>query len=237
MKKKVIIGFPSRGKDIDYRLFYWVLRQWHAAEFQCWVVTAEAGFSARDGQEKVWDMIANHECVPDYGFFMDTDTVPQDDAIIKMMQLGKDVVVSPVWHYDRYEQDIHVGVHKTLNYSPASRQHILHKGVEKVDAASFSCSLISKRVLDLFKEKKESPVRWSPLLPEWFKKHAHNDNIFFGKCKALGVDVWVDWRLDVRHYRSIELSSTTLNKFVANVTKEMENAKTTPDERLTEIDD
>ena len=88
-------------------------------------------------------------------------------------------------------------------------------GLEKIFATSFSCCMISRRVVEMFIQTKEEFTDWSPLIDEKFQNASH-DTIFFAKANALGFDVWMDWGCEfATHHRMVELSGDTVETFAA----------------------
>lgn len=213
MKPNIIIAFPTRGNDIGSGLVSWLL--YHTDHY---VLMSKSPLSARIAQEELFRRVATDACKCDYAFFLDTDIVPERDAIVKMVAHNKDIITAPVWHYDENTKDIHIGVHYDFEYK---RHHLLKTGVEQIKAASFSATLVSRKVLDTFMNAKESPVRWSPLLDEEHKETApHNDNIFYLKAYRLGLEAWIDWDIKIEHNRRVTLSSEVINNLVGGVLHE-----------------
>lgn len=209
--KSIVIGIPTRGDDLHWGLAMFLINQAKRVDIKVGFVMCVCPISARRAQEgnlkEMWNTDA------DYYMTLDTDIVPPEDAIDKMMACDKDVVVAPVWHFDPPSKEIHLNIHyKDLKY----RSYLPKQGgMEKIAYASFGCVLMKKSVRDRFQGAGENPIRWSPLLGEQDPmNNMENDNIFFGKCIKLGVEAYVCW--DVRglvHNRRIAMSNEVLSSY------------------------
>lgn len=153
-------------------------------------------YSAATGQRKLFDT-AKEKGV-DYLFIVDADVCPPSECIEKMLAAGKDVVIAPIWHYDGYGNDIHLGVNPLSDLR--KRAYKMGTGLERVSGGGFGAVLINKTAFNCFPEGE-------PTMP--------SDYAFYSNCRKSGVEVWVDWSIcPTSHYRLVELCADTINNLV-----------------------
>jgi len=219
MMLKVAIGIPTRGADLWYKTMLYAMKEFARADMEVIVVFSESNVSARNAQDRLFKGIAYHDNNFDYALFLDGDVCVPEDTLDRLIARGKDIMVAPVWHYDHINHDIHLGVHYTASFE---RIYAPREGIERIFGASFSCVLVSKKVLNAFRLMDESAVKWSPLLPLEHNRDA-NDNIFFRKCFRLGFETWVDWDIKTAsHFRRVELCTTTVERISVLHEREVE---------------
>jgi len=211
--KKLVIGIPSRGDDINTGLMQFILKTITTSPYHVTIATSKSNVSAVESVNFLWEMIKKKLGNFDYYMQIDTDVVPPDNALASMIALDKDIVVAPIWHYDEVTRDIHINIH------PSNLRErcytIKTAGSNKIYASSLGCILMKHKVIETFVKANEHPIMWSALLGEYKGVDGHNDNIFFAKAAKLGLEAWVDWSLTgVKHYKRIELSTEVLNHFV-----------------------
>jgi hypothetical protein len=215
---KIAIGIVSRGNDINYKLAQFLFNLKDDKEYEYKVLLYKSPYSAQKGQEALFKLMEDIDF--DYAFITDTDVSCEDGVIKKLVEVGKDVVVGPVWHFDELHSDLHLNVHYEGFEGNGLESRVRYpksSGIEKIISSSFACLLISKKVFDIFKKanikytEDESPHQ--------------SDNILFRKFYDLGIDVYVRWDINTIHYRNIELSNDTVNKIMIEGIKDKYNAK------------
>lgn len=218
--KKVLIGIATRGCDMYYKLAGWLLNQQHKEGLQLEVLFAQSNSSASYSQNLLFKAVAEGDW--DYLLMLDSDICPPDDAIERMLEADKDMVKAPVWHFSPHTREIHVDITKANDTVVRRVCDTPAKGLEKIVTTSFSCLLIKKEVLKGYMDKGEDFTTWSSILPEAFKD-IQSDTIFFAKARVLGYEIWVDWSItDTIHYKYVELSNHSLDKYFVNRIKESE---------------
>lgn len=208
---KIAIGLATRGDDIVPSLVTFVTR--NVLQYDAGFVWKACGWSAQIPQEAVYQEAVKLDV--DYLLMVDSDVTPPFNALDRLLADGKDVISAPIWHYDAHSGSIHLNITKELGW------HLFtdSTGIEKICSSSFGCLLISKKVLQKFKEEGETFVYWSPMLSENFKQSS-SDVILFEKIKKFGFDVYVDW--DIKgcvHYTKVHLCDAILRKFWENFNK------------------
>ena len=204
---KIIVGIVSRGNDINYKLARFIseLSKDRTKDFT--FLIQDSPYSAQEGQEKLFKQLENIEF--DYAFITDTDVAVELEALDKMIEVKKDVVIGPVWHYDISTRDIHLNIHYSGGeqlgidsrvYFPKS------KGVDKIISSSFGCMLIAKRVFDIFKEK------GLPYTRDGSDKLS--DNILFRRFKDLRIECWVRWDIKTEHFKVVSLSTDVIDRLL-----------------------
>ena len=207
--EKLILCCASRGNDLYYKIPIYTLNQTKKFKHLNYVTAQNGNMPAED--QLLFGMLKYDF---DYIHHFDGDVGLPYDASEKLVECGKDVVCSPVWHYV-FQQDIHLNVH----YSPKFERHCKPKpsGLEPIYASSMSSLMLSRRVIETFVNKKESFQHWSPLLPESMRNNPW-DNIFFAKLHMLGFQPYMCWDVEVgEHHRMVLLSTTTLAAFTKGV--------------------
>jgi hypothetical protein len=218
-KPRVIIGIPTRGADIHPDTMVWVinvLRDNPGYE----LCTSRCGVSAEGAVITLWNTVKPHMLNGTFTHYlqMDTDIIPQGNALDVMLAKEKDIVCAPIWHYDDISKEIHINVH--YKDDPHRRHFIREGGIEEIDASSLGLVLMTKKVFEAFDNAKESPVVASPLIEGYKTRGEHNDNVFFAKAHKLGFKTYVDWDVkDTLHMKKIDLCSGVLNKFVYCIMK------------------
>lgn len=205
---KVIVGIVSRGNDINYRLAQFLYRlRLDTSNVYLEPFMSKSPYSLQVGQEFLFKTLEGMDF--DYAFITDTDVACEQWVINKLLEVGKDVVVGPVWQCDANTSDIHLNVRKKgrvdVTYYPRK------DGVEQIDAASFSCMLVSKRVFNAFRDNGESyfvdaAMNINPL---------QTDEIFFRKLKKLGIEAWIRWDIETVHYKVVDLSTKVIDRFIS----------------------
>ena len=183
-------------------------------DYEIKLLSIVSSTSAMLGMEKIMNEVLDSKY--EYLFVLDSDIEPPYDVLDKLLSVKKDIVISPVWHYDRFKDEIHVNVHRSPNLSERVFRPE-NNGIEKILAGSISCALIHRSVLQKFRDRKESFQFWSPLLSEELKG-SQGDNIFFAKAQLFGVETYVNWDIKgVRHVKQADLSTGILNKWLNNL--------------------
>jgi hypothetical protein len=194
------IGLATRGNDITVGCLEFIV------ESKLPVLGSVCKFSAAIAQSRIFYAAAKKEL--DYLIFIDSDVTPPKGALGRLLELDKDVITIPVFHYDTVKNHLHLNVCLKENY----RLTGFGKGIEEIEQTSFAFMLVSGRVLKKFKELRESFVEWSSLISEEYKDKP-SDNIFCAKVRKLGFKMYVNW--DIRgsvHHTTVNLSEELVRK-------------------------
>ncbi len=201
---KINIAIATRGNDIYCQLLHFICKQFR--KYDCGLITSSYSSSASIAQEYLFNSLTKTDA--DYHLLIDSDVCPPEDSLDKLLNCKEDIITAPVWHYDPNTKDIHLNVH----YETKENLELIRvykekeSGIEPIISASFACLLLSRRTLQVFRERKESPVRCSSLIEEKYRNCPDTDNIFFRKCLKLGLQPYVCW--DVKntvHHRYVDL--------------------------------
>jgi len=218
--KRVLIGIATRGCDMYYKLAGWLLNQQLKDGIQLEVVFAQSNASASYSQNLLFKKAV--EGTWDYLLMLDSDICPPVDAVERMIAADKDMVKAPVWHFCPHLREIHIDITKVGDKSRRTMCDAPTQGLERILTTSFSCLLIKRFVLEGFVAMGEDFTTWSPMLPE-NRNGLQSDVIFFAKAKELGHELWVDWSIkDTIHYKHVELSNHSLDKYFVNRLMETE---------------
>ena len=144
---------------------------------------------------------------------VDSDVVPEQDTLQKLLSRDKPIVIAPVWFAD--DDAVFYGAYHKWSSSKEEEQNEKRmvpctKGLERIVSGGFGCMLVCKDVANTFTKSQESFVQWSPLLPKHMKERA-SDNIFWAKCTNLGIEAYIDWSIETTHYRVVGLSNNLVN--------------------------
>ena len=144
----------------------------------------------------------------DYLFFVDADTVPPADAVIKLLKAKKKVISgvtcnlklcedgllrpAPMVFRKRKEDSWEDGMNSVLQAT----------GIEEVDAFGMSCCMIHKSA---FKDMKEPWFTEKFVVPEG-EKAMGEDFIFCKKLKESGIKLYADMSIHCDHHKQVKIS-------------------------------
>ena len=205
---KVQVGIVTRGNDINYRLaqFMWLLTRNNHYTYPEPIIV-RSPYHLRDGQRLLFACLGKRDF--DYAFITDADVACEVNTIDKLVEVREQAVVAPVWMCDSNTNDIHLNVRLKGDVNPARYPRL--QGVDQIEAASFSCVLLSKKVFDTFRDNKEPyfeerGLKINPL---------QTDEIFFRKLTKMGISSWIRWDIETIHYKIVDLSTKVINNFVS----------------------
>jgi hypothetical protein len=187
--QKVAIAYTSRGNDLCYAMPGYILKQ--ERKFPGLDVIAALSLWG-PATENLFSTLANHPA--NLLHVVDSDVIPPDDALEKLVENDLDICAGPVFMYDSATNDIHLNV---CRKPTRERERSPGEGIEKCYGASFACVLIKKRVLQAFimaGEKFTEPSEMTADLPD---PTPPPDAIFYHKAYKLGFPTFMDWRIGV----------------------------------------
>lgn len=131
----------------------------------------------------------------DHVFILEDDCTPPDDVLVRLLkdfdELDADCLVTACYqrmlgHNDHLSDDLMVyNIYKegpifNLRYPEST------SGIQRVDASSFNCLMLKRRLLDIIKFATHT----------YFMSHDMN---FFLQCKLMGVKVYCDFTISTKH--------------------------------------
>lgn len=142
--------------------------------------------------------------------FIDSDTIPPEDAIKRLLSHDKDIVtgLTPILRYEEKEGDWDVydncftSVEKDEN-GKTIKTHIAQRGtgLQEVFRCGGSCLLIKREV---FEKLKVPYFRF--LSNEDGTSHTRSEDIYFcDSARAANINIYADTEVACRHYKDIML--------------------------------
>lgn len=206
----LVLAYCSRGSDMVYSFPQYVLIQDRkfrslqlVAGVHLWGTAVENTFQYISGLRF------------DFCHFLDCDVCPKENTTELLVLDDKDVIVSPVWHYDASTDWAHLNVTYTRDRKASHLVKEPGTGIERVAGGSFASVVIKKRVFDAFVMADETFTTWTPMIDESFKA-SPPDAIFFEKVNVMGYECWVDWNCGVGTHAKYVLFN---QPFVINLVK------------------
>ena len=209
--EKVCFGTCSKGCDLHWQVpFYLLFQRNRFKHFDFFVAVS----TMRASWHKVFEWFLDSDA--EYLHCFDADVGLSAETTERLIDSGKELVISPVWHYVAIQNDIHLNVHLE-KVGPYYRRTCIAResGCEKIEAGSFASLLIKRSVLEAFVEAGESyfapdeAMRGDGLI---------QDNVFFEKAKKLGFQPYVQWGIPIgEHMRTVRLNSETLGRFIERI--------------------
>lgn len=212
LRKKVTFAIQSLGNDIYHKLLIYLLQQQRAFKgFNLALVMNPY----RDSIENLFRVVEGTNF--DFAHFLGPNVAPIKETTIRLMSHDLDIVCAPLYVFDTGTKNIFVGMNKTEAVETEFRPKMAETGLEKVYAGMLKCCLVKRRVIDMFRQVKESYTQWSPLLHEKFRAGTP-DIIFFAKANALGFDVWMDWGCETpEHSQLVQLDAEAIETYATHV--------------------
>jgi hypothetical protein len=118
----------------------------------------------------------------DYIFFVDDDTIPPPDAIVKMLELNKDIVAPPI--PDRH------GEGKLCLFEDDLSNIKEFKETRRVGACGMASTLIKRKVLEAMFKKYSTPFDFEVLNINNVMTELSEDVNFCKRAKELGFETW-----------------------------------------------
>lgn len=196
--KEVFIGIPTKG-DMRMELLS-PLIEWIGKGATIGISTTQPIDNARN------DLVRKFlETKKSYLLFIDSDTIPKEDFLEKLLKADKAIVGA---HYNRlfFKGDEMVitscGVY---DYIPDSDNKTglsvpVNSGLLKVKEFGFGCMLIKREVLEKI-GKKWFYFDWD----ENHEKYRSEDVTFCLNAQKLGYDVWIDTDLKCLHIKTLSI--------------------------------
>jgi len=137
-------------------------------------------------------------------FFIDSDTIPPQDAIYKLLAHNKDIVsgiTAIVDHDEKLKDNESGGYYKKWNCVGMDEKHVKpHTGLLPVKGAGGSCLLIKREVF----EKIEEPYFRFVYQDDNGKKVLVSEDIYFiAKALGKGIQTYADTSVVCQHQKSI----------------------------------
>ena len=204
-KPTILIGVVTRGADIHYKLVTYLITMVHNEHHNVGVSFVVSPESARKGQEQMFQTSVTKGY--EYLLMIDSDVIPEPNTIHKLLAVGSDIAVAPVWHYSTYLKQIHLDVQKYGK--PENFLFNAGTGIERIRSASFGCMLIKTSVLTKFVKARERFTYYSPFIFKKYENHP-SDSVFFAKCRKFKVVMKVNWDVHTEHFKRISLSTSNI---------------------------
>lgn len=206
-KPSIEIGITTRGADIHYHLCVFLITATSNPNYNVSVTFTASPTSAREGQEAMFTRALENGC--DYLLVLDSDVVPEQGVIAKLLLANSEIVCAPVWHYSNQVKQAHLDIQTVIH----GEKFLFNTGVgiEQIRSASFGCMLVKRSVLQKFDRAKEKFTYHSPLIHRKYKTHP-SDSIFFAKCRHFKTKMKVNWDVRTEHYKRIALSTQYINR-------------------------
>jgi len=151
------------------------------------------------------------KCPATHLLFLDDDVVPPTDVDVigRLLEMDKDIAtaVVPIWrlgpvaatfHLAAECQDVDVNSLESLDRDLLIPATPRRKGIEKIDACGAACLLIKRAVIE------GTPYPWFQSIDDIRFAHMIGEDIFFClNARQAGFEVWVDWSIRCKHYKTI----------------------------------
>ena len=216
MKKKILISFPLDPAHL-YQHKTISMVQWKLAKDNRYDVTAI--WPSHRPYENNLHHIINDFINNDYLFWLniDADNPPLANPL-DLVELNRDIIglPTPVWHFtDKIgERPIYWNGYDYVEKEDAYKEHMIKKGLQRVDAIGTGCFIISKRVF----MKKE--MRQAPFMRKWLQDgivYKGNDLMFCEKARKNGFEIYCHYDYPCDHFS--ELSMNEISKAIQNMNR------------------
>ena len=205
----VLVSIPTR-ENIHAETVGWLLNQIkHATTFGI-TVGVHIIYSSYplelQRNHQMYDFLKPENKNYDYLFLLDSDCVPQEGTLEKLIDYDLDIVASvapsmikgghcftAAWERD----DVEPGQHEKFRMLEVNNENA--HGLQEVDGTGATGVLIKRHVVEAI----EPP--WFKMLFDGEKMELGEDYYFFRKAKEAGFKVYADFDLRQRHYKSIAL--------------------------------
>lgn len=189
MESKVAISLPTKG-NIRAETVLWILRTKEAVNCEVHIINTPLPLPhARNLQINAF---LKSDCT--HLFTLDSDCVPQEDTLLKLLKYDLPIVVSPHASVINGERGV-MALDKVRN---GYKQHYPMSGLQKCDAVGGSGLLVKRNVIEAIN-------------PPWFMFEFDKNGLlslgedfyFSNKVIKAGFDIWVDFNLVQNHIVSI----------------------------------
>jgi hypothetical protein len=186
---QIAIAYTSRGNDLNFAVPSYILKiSREFPDLDCVAALSLWG----PATERLFHALAHHPA--DAFHMIDTDVIPPDDALVKMLKREVDICAAPIFMYDASTNDIHLNICRTPE---RKREHQPGTGLEECFGASFACCLIRKRVLQKFVMASEKFTEPSDLTADLPDPTPPPDAIFYHKAQKMGFPTYMDWDIPI----------------------------------------
>lgn len=202
-KIKLLIAIPTTDgihPELSARLFYWA-KQYDKGVVNLHIVTKVQPVDR--ARNKLVDFFLSKDFT--HILFIDADTVPEPDAISKLLSHDKEVVtgLTPMLMYDDKKKawNTMYNVFKPKIKDNYTEVVNLTGKLEKADKCGASCLLIKREV---FEKMKKPYFRF--ILSDDGLNHKQSEDLFFTEnLKDIGVQLYCDTSVICGHYKTIKL--------------------------------
>lgn len=197
MKPNILIGLPTMSQ-VNTALMIVILK-WVANAGNKYDLNIYPTFSVQpvdNARNQIVDEFLKSDCT--HLFFIDSDTIPPDDAIEKLMSHNRDIIsgLTPIVYHN--EKD---GFHTGMNCTDMEENRLIPNiGLKKIKGAGASCLLIKKSVFETMK-------------PPYFRFLYADDNgkatmvsediYFMAMAIGNGIEAYCDTSVVCKHYKPI----------------------------------
>ena len=143
----------------------------------------------------------------DYLFFVDDDTVPPRDALLKMLALKKKFVTGVTCNLKECSDGMLRPAPMVFKYDNKQKKSDGYKsitkssGIGRIDGAGLSCALIHKSV---FKNMKQ-PYFTERFVAAKGKKTLGEDFMFCQKLDKMKIEMWCDYSIHCSHHKQVKI--------------------------------
>lgn len=203
---KILIGIPTMG-SVHALLMQTILKWVAQRKYAMSVYTSIKTQPVDNARNEIVEEFMKSDCT--HLFFIDSDTIPPDDALDKLLALDADIAtgITPIIHYDRNRVNDSSGHYKVSNVITMDDERVKADiGVIQAKTAGGSCLLIKREV---FQKMSDKPFRfiYSDLKPNdviMGKSEMFSEDYYFcARALGLGFSIMCDTSIVCRHQKSI----------------------------------
>lgn len=184
MKPKILIGIPTMG-SVHTFLMVTIMKWVVGAKENGYYISLYPTMSVQpvdNARNEIVDEFLKSDCT--HLLFIDSDTIPPEDTIVKMLKVDADIVsgITPIIELDEMRINESSGFYKRSNVIGIDGKSVqVDTGIVDVKTAGGSCLLIKRAVI----EKLTKPIF------RFIYKDCHPDGIEFnGKAKMMSEDYY-----------------------------------------------
>lgn len=206
-KTKILIGIPTMGDiniNLATRLIYW------AKKYEKGVVNFFFTYKVSPvdrARNQIVDYFLKHDELT-HLFFIDSDTIPPQDALQKLLDMDKDIAtgMTPMLHFDKdrnawgtffnaFSKEVKEnGEVRTVSPEP-------NVGLVEVERCGGSCLMIKREVFG----KLKVPY-FQFILQDHGRTHVKSEDIYFcDTAREAGMEIWCDTSVICQHHKAVML--------------------------------
>lgn len=179
MKTKVLIGLPTMSSVHTFLMVYILKLVMKAQDEQKFGVSIYPTMSVQpvdNARNEIVEEFLKSDCT--HLFFIDSDTIPPEDALEKLLALDTDIAtgITPIIELDENRINDSSGFYKRSNILGIDDKLVEpDTGIQDAKAVGGSCVLIKRAVL----EKLKKPIF------RFVYKDCHPEGVYFGGTKDM----------------------------------------------------